>query len=271
MNTFDYTQIDRQRTRAKPRFHDHDFLFQATADQIIDRLDDIKRRFENVLIIGPRGADVLIPRLKKIGKITVAPTIISLDHETLPRLKGPYDLVLSVLELHTINDLPGMFAQIQMQLKPDGVLCTALFGGETLYELRDCLQQAELSLRNGVSPRIFPFADKPQIGALLQRTKFALPVIDSDIVRVDYPHLTRLLHDLRGMGEGNAIAARDKRFVPRDLFNLTEKIYREKYPAPNGRITATFEIIHLIGWAPAPTQPQPLQPGSAKTRLADVL
>src|SRR5690606_18572830 len=156
-----------------------------------------------------------------------------------------------------INDLPGMLVQLRRALKPDGLFTGAMLGGETLHELRTSLQQAEMELTGGLSPRIAPFADKQQMGALMQRAGFALPVIDSDIVTVTHQHLRSLFFALRVMGETNIIAARTKARHPRALFSRTEEIYRHKF-AQDGKMIATFEVIFLLGWAPHDPEQKPL-------------
>ena len=170
-----------------------------------------------------------------------------------------------------MNDLPGALIQIKNALKPDGLFIGAMFGGETLKELRESLIQTELNMKGGVSPRIAPFADKQDMGALMQRAAFALPVIDSETVTVTYDNLFKLMHDLRGMGESNILAARNKTYPSRDFFTKTAEYYQTHFSEPDGRLIATFEIIFLLGWAPHASQQKPLKPGSAEKNLADVL
>jgi NADH dehydrogenase [ubiquinone] 1 alpha subcomplex assembly factor 5 len=196
---------------------------------------------------------------------------VAADEDFFPFAPCSLNLVVSALNLHTVNDLPGALLQINKSLKPDGLFIAAIMGGETLFELRRCLEEAELELTGGVSPRVAPFADKPQMGDLLQRAGFSLPVVDSDIVTVSYNSIFSLMRDLRRMGEGNATVGRHKTFTPRSLFLRAGEIYAEKFADPDGRIRASFEIIFLIGWAPHTSQQKPLRPGSAKTRLAEFL
>jgi SAM-dependent methyltransferase len=193
------------------------------------------------------------------------------DEEFLPFADQSFDLVLSSLSLHTVNDLPGALLQIRNALKPDGLFLGAMLGGETLYELRQVLAEAEIVVRNGAAPRVFPFADKPQAGALLQRAGFNLPVIDSEIVTVTYENIFKLMRDLRMMGEGNAILKRDKTFPGKALFMEAARLYQEKFAESDGRIRATFEIIFMIGWAPHASQQKPLPRGSAQKSLAEHL
>lgn len=218
--------------------------------QIQDRLRDIKRDFPRAVHLSDQD---------------------NFDEEFLPFKSQSLDVLTSNLRLHAVNDLPGALTQIRQALKPDGFFLAAMFGGETLYELRESLTHAELAIKGGVSPRVFPFADKQQMGALLQRAGFALPVVDSDILTVTYENMFALMHDLRGMGEGNMIAARDKRNPGKRLFMEAARYYDEHFKEPDGRIRASFEIIFLAGWAPHESQQKPLKPGSADTSLTEVL
>ncbi len=270
VHIFDRSRLKQSRARIASSFDDADFLFRWAAGELQSRLGDIKRDFPVSVQIGARG-----PRLHE-GVVTLdmagafSPGVVG-DEEFFPFKDGSLDLVISALNLHAVNDLPGALVQIRRSLKPDGLFMAALFGGETLYELRESLMHAEIEAKGGASPRVFPFADKQQLGALLQRAGFALPVVDSDIVRVTYDHMFKLLGDLRGMGESNMIAARSKIFPGKTFFSRAAQHYQDNYAEDDGRLVASFEVIFLLGWAPAPSQPQPLKPGSAKQRLADVL
>lgn len=278
---FDRHTIRKSRERTISKFQDHDFLFTWSAKQLLTRLRDIKRTFPLTLQIGSRYPLFLQDIGEKAEHIVtldctpfpVCPctSYIQAEEEILPIAPNSLDLVISNLNLHSVNDLPGTLVQICSSLKPDGLFLATLLGGETLHELRDVLTQTELNLRSGTSPRVAPFADKPQMGALLQRAGFALPVIDSEILTVTYSNIFSLMHDLRYMGENNAIMAREKTFPGKDFFMDAAKRYQDTYSEPDGRITATFEIIFLIGWAPDPSQQKPLKPGSAKHSLAKAL
>ncbi|MEM7650658.1 MAG: methyltransferase domain-containing protein [Pseudomonadota bacterium] len=248
---FDKAALRRARERASADFKDYSFLHEIAEKQIQDRLGDIKRDFTARYDLTHDDFDNEIEAL-------------NLEPESL-------ELVTSTLNLHVINDLPGVLAQIKRALKPDGLFIAAMFGGETLHELRESLMQAELAVKGGASPRVFPFADKQQMGALLQRAGFALPVVDSDIVRVSYENIFKLMHDLRGMGESNVIAERSKTNPGKALFMNAAAHYADHFSDDDGRIQTSFEIIYLIGWAPADTQQKPLKPGSAENRLADAL
>lgn len=249
---FDRALRHNNKHRAGQNLSDHRFLIDWANGQIQDRLGDIKRDFTATL-------DLEEP-LHTIGETE----ILGLPENSL-------DLITSTLELHSINDLPGLLIQINRALKPDGLFLGAIFGGETLHELRESLIQAEVKLKGGASPRVFPFADKQQMGALMQRAGFALPVIDSEILTVTYDNMFKLMHDLRGMGEGNIIRGRNKLNPGKALFMEAAKHYAENHADPDGRIRASFEIIFLIGWAPHDSQQKPLRPGSAQTKLADAL
>lgn len=269
---FDRDILKTRQTRIVATLHNHGFLIQRVHTQLDERLKDITRIFKSGVHFGqtpfvPQDTDK-IEALFNSGKDFIA------DEEIPPLKTQTLDLIMHTLCLHTTNDLPGALIQMRRALKPDGLFLGAMFGGETLHELRDCMTRAELEIKGGISPRVFPFADKQQAGALLQRAGFALPVVDSDIITVTYKDVYALMRDLRGMGESNIIAARDKRYAGKALFERAGEIYRDTYPdkqEQNGRIVASFEIIYMIGWAPHETQQKPLKPGSAQTRLADAL
>ncbi len=276
---FDRDLVALRRRRAQARFPDHDFLYLWARDQLCDRLQDVSRQFDTGLQIGARGA---VSEHQKIGRlfimdITPCPAwvkgacFVQGSEEFLPFARGSLDLVLSALALHSVNDLPGALVQIRQSLKPDGLFLACLLGGETLHELRRVMMEVELEMFGGVSPRVAPFADKPQMGDLLQRAGFALPVVDSDIVSVTYKDVFKLMHDLRGMGESNALIARNKQPAGRDFFMRVARRYHDLFAGDDGRIVASFEVIFLLGWAPHSSQQKPLRPGSAKHRLADAL
>jgi SAM-dependent methyltransferase len=179
--------------------------------------------------------------------------------------------VVSALALQFVNDLPGTLIQIRRALRPDGLFLAAMIGGDSLAELREAFAQAEAEVEGGVSPRVAPFADLRDLGALLQRAGFALPVTDVDRLTVRYASPLALMHDLRRMGAGNALSERRRTPLRRATLRRVLEIYAERFADPDGRIRATFEIVWLSGWAPHESQQQPLKPGSAKTRLADAL
>ncbi len=280
IDIFDRTQIGRQRTRTLQSPPGHAFLFEWAMNQLADRLSVVQRSFPTCIQIGARGPSLPpAPFGIEMQIITdnAAPLLaekenaLLSENEFFPFEPQSADLVVSALDLHTINDLPGALLQINRALKPDGLFVAGMLGGETLHELRACLSEAELEIYGGVTPRVAPFADKQQMGGLLQRAGFALPVVDSDIVTVTYDSLFSLMRDLRLMGEGNAIAERSKYFTRRSLFLRAAEIYASRFSETDGRIVASFEIIFLLGWAPHASQQKPLTPGSAQNRLADFL
>eukprot|EP01037_Dinobryon_pediforme_P014323 gene14323-14446_t len=245
-----------------------------------DRLGAIMRPFENVLDVltpSPILAEMLNPQhLHRIvldkGLAGDGPwTSAQLENEVLPLSEQPFDLAVSGLGLQFINDLPGLLVQIRRALKPDGLFLGAMVGGQSLHELRSALTQAESEISGGASPRVAPFADLRDMGGLLQRAGFALPVTDIDSVMVRYGDMFALMRDLRSMGATNALISRSRRFLRRDILIRAAEIYTERFSDSDGRIRATFEIIWLSGWAPDPSQQQPLKPGSAKMRLAEAL
>ena len=194
---------------------------------------------------------------------------VQADEERLPFGEASLDLMVSTLALHWTNDLPGALIQVRRALKPDGLFIGAIFGGATLTELRQALMQADSELSGGAGPRISPFADVLDAAALLQRAGFALPVADVDRVQVGYADPMALIADLRAMGETNVLA--DRRPLSKRVLSRACEVYAERFARPDGRILATFEIVTMTGWAPHPSQQQPLRPGSAKMRLADAL
>lgn len=197
--------------------------------------------------------------------------VLVMDEETLPFADHSVDLFLSNIALHWVNDLPGALVQIRRALKPDGLLLAAMFGGETLGELRRCLNDAELEAEGGLGPRVSPFADIRDIGSLLQRAGFALPVLDAETIRVSYDEPIKLLYDLRGMGETNAVTEKRKTFSRRMTFMRAMELYRERHIDSDGRFGATFEVIFMTAWSPAETQQKPARRGSGGISLADVL
>ena len=191
--------------------------------------------------------------------------------DVLPLAEARIDLVLSALSLQFVDDLPGALVQIRRALRPDGLFLGALIGGSSLAELRQAFGEAEIDVEGGLSPRVSPFVDVRDLGGLLQRAGFALPVTDSDVVTVRYDDVFGLMRDLRAMGATNVLAERRRKPTRRATMARLAEIYRERFSDPDGRVRATFEILWATGWAPDPSQQQPLRPGSAKTRLADAL
>lgn len=280
---FDRGELLKKRSRIYQSSEPCDFLWAWVGQQITDRLAEIKRTFPTALEIGTHTPHNIQTEWKNISSIETLfqmdlvsqgvrrNTFLIGDEEYLPFGPQTLDLALSNLTLHSVNDLPGTLIQIRSALKADGFFCAALFGGETLWQLKEAISQTELSRKNGLSPRIFPFADKQQMGSLMQRAGFALPVIDSDILTVTYPDIYKLMHDLRGMGESNIIQQRDKSYPGRHFFDDIQTYYAQHFSDKDHLLEAHFEIIFITGWAPHSSQQKPLRPGSAKNRLADAL
>jgi SAM-dependent methyltransferase len=272
----------RQRRRRAMALGPATFLLDRAAEDLADRLAAVLRRFELAVDLGTPGDAVrlALARLGSVGKIIAADvlpgpahaeTLVAADEEALPFGDATLDLVVSALALQFVNDLPGVLVQIRRALKPDGLFLAALAGGETLHELRFSFAAAESEIEGGISPRVAPFADLRDLGALLQRAGFALPVTDVDRVTVRYDSVFDLMHDLRRMGATNVLLARRRTPLRRATLLRMAEIYAQRFSDPDGRVRATFEIVWLSGWAPHPDQQQPLQPGSAKARLADAL
>jgi SAM-dependent methyltransferase len=278
---FDRALLRRRRRRAAA-LGPATFLLDRVAGDLAERLATVLRRFEVAVDLGTPGDAVrkALVRLESVGKIVAADVmpdaargeiVVAADEEALPFGDATLDLVVSALALQFVNDLPGVLVQIRRALKPDGLLLAALLGGETLTELRQSFAAAESDIEGGVSPRVAPFADLRDLGALLQRAGFALPVADVDRVTVRYDSVFGLMHDLRRMGATNALLARRRTPLKRATLQRMAEIYAQRFADDDGRLRATFEIVWLSGWAPHPDQQQPLKPGSAKTRLADAL
>ena len=274
---FDRPLVRRRLARALRQGY-ADFLLVRAVEDLEERLSTVLRTFSVTLDVGtptPAAAEMLrrSGRAEAVIRLSPAPEPGSIlgDEERLPFSGERFDLAVSLLALHGVNDLPGSLVQIRRALRPDGLFIGALLGGSTLTELRQSLTQAEAEIEGGVSPRVAPFADLRDIGGLLQRAGFALPVTDSDIVRVRYANAFALMQDLRRMGLTNALHDRRRTPLRRATLMRTAEIYAERFGDPDGRIPATFEIVWLSGWAPHESQQKPLRPGSAKTRLADAL
>jgi SAM-dependent methyltransferase len=281
---FDRALIDQHQRRAlrKPQAG-ADFLLNAAVDDLIERLAAVQRDFAIAADLAtplPHLVDRLAgdPRVMKIVRLDrLAETAsrsgwsIAGDPEALPFAAESLDLVVSALALQWVSDLPGVLAQVQRALRPDGLFLANLLGGDTLHELRESLTVAEIELTGGAAPRVAPFADLRQIGALLQRASLALPVVDQDRLTVRYENAFGLMRDLRAMGAANALVERSRRPLRRQILLRAAEVYRERFADPDGRIRATFDIISLSGWAPHESQQKPLRPGSARRRLADAL
>jgi SAM-dependent methyltransferase len=281
---FDRRLLARRRNRAADRIAGHDFLLARVADDLVERLAAVNRSFHNAVNLGAHHG-LLGRRLRRMPGVELVTDVeaadrllaqcdgprLQADEEALPFAAQSLDLVVSGLVLQFVNDLPGTLIQIRRALRPDGLMLAALLGGSTLAELRTAFLVAEEETEGGASPRVAPFADVRDLGNLLQRAGFALPVADSDTVTVTYRDPLALMLELRAMGASNALTERSRRPLRRATLARAVEVYRERFGLPDGRVPATFEIVTLTGWAPHPGQPRPLRPGSATTRLADAL
>jgi len=261
--------FDRRRY-AQRRAHEREsFLAADVGESLALRLGAVNRRFRRALDLSSRAE--VFAAIEPLADNWTRTSPASVDEEALPFAPESFDLVVSALSLHAVNDLPGALAQIRKALKPDGLFLAALFGGATLSELRTAFAMGESEVLGGISPRVAPMADVRDLGGLLQRAGFALPVADSEKTIVRYGAFMTLVDDLRALGETNALAERSKNLLRRDVLASTLHAYAAQNADEDGRLLATFEIITLTAWAPHESQQKPLKPGVAKTRLADVL
>ena len=243
-----------RRARAARGFDAFSFLFQAARDEIGERLALIERPFARAVWHGPVAPPAIVSTSWIVaGSVTgSAGPQIAFDEEAVPFGHGTLDLYVSVLGLHAVNDLPGALTQIRRSLKDGGLFLAAMLGGQTLHELRLALAEAEIAIAGGLSPRVAPFADVSDAGALLQRAGFVLSVADVDTLTVRYEHPLKLLADLRGMGETNVLSDRRRVFLKRAVLARAYEIYAERFVSADGRVPATFDIVYLTGWAPKP-------------------
>ncbi|MGO1120005.1 methyltransferase domain-containing protein [Rhodovibrionaceae bacterium A322] len=287
LHVFDRQAVQRQRDRAAAAWPSHSFLVQEIAERLLDRLQDLNRSFPRVLDLGCHGGELaghllghkgieevvqcdLSPLMARRAGQNGQPTVAA-SEEALPFAPKSFDLVISNLSLHWVNDLPGSLVQIHRCLKDDGLFLGALLGGESLHELRVSLMEGEIAVKGGLSPRVSPLADVRDAGALLQRAGFALPVVDRDEVTVTYGDPFSLMRELRGMGETNALQDRVKHFTARSTLLKAAEVYHQRYATDDGRLPLTFQILFMTGWTPHESQQQPLRPGSAAARLAEAL
>ena len=280
---FDRKSVKLHRNRAARDLPAFDFLLCEVADMVADRLSDIRRCFPVALDVGCHTgqiSNVLAGRggietllqcdlSEQMARRTNGLKIVA-DEEFLPIADNVLDLVISCLSLHWVNDLPGTLIQLRRALKEDGLFLAALFGGKTLKELRESLITAESEIMGGAGPRVSPFADVKDGGALLQRAGFALPVADTNVLTVSYEDPLKLMGDLRGMGEQMASHNRLKSFTRREIIYRAAEIYQANYGNVDGRVPATFEVITLTAWSPSSNQQQPLMRGSGQINLANV-
>ena len=280
--------FDRMALRARRRraavTGGENFLLARAAEDLAERLSAVKRRFALALDLGTPG-DALARAILaggQVDRIVACEPLAELrdplfaarvggDEEFLPFAPGGFDLAVSALALHWINDLPGALAQIRRALKPDGLFLAALAGGDTLTELRQCLAAAEAETEGGVSPRIAPFIEVRTMGSLLQRAGFALPVADIDHLIVRYFDIAALFRDLRAMGATNILSERRRLPLRRATLARAADLYAQRFADADGRLRATFDLLWISAWAPHESQQQPLKPGAARMRLADAL
>lgn len=281
---FDRALLALRRIRAAARAEPVDFLLREAVSGLAERLTTVNRHFPLAVGLGAQS-DVLKTAMLATGKVGVLvstegvpalvdrlpPPRLACDEEALPFAPESLDLVVSPLALQWVNDLPGALVQIRRALKPDGLLLAALLGGSSLAELRETLIDAESEILGGARPRVAPFVEVRDAGALLQRAGFALPVADSDLLTVRYAGVMDLMRDLRAMGWANALASGSRAPLRRDVLARAAALYGERHGDGNGRVRASFEIVNLSGWAPHESQQKPLRPGSARARLADAL
>jgi len=276
---FDRALIRARQDRAR-RLGPATFLLERVAQELADRLSVVVRHFDVAVDLGTPAGHVrrALANNPAVGRLIAASPAVEgaslaviANEEALPFAQSSLDLVVSALALQTVNDLPGTLVQIRRALRPDGLLLAALLGGDTLGELRQSFATAEAEIEGGASPRVAPFADVREIGALLQRAGLALPVTDLDRVTVRYSSVFDLMRDLRRMGATSALIERRRTPLRRATLLRMAEIYQRSFSDPDGKLRATFDVIWLSGWAPHASQQQPLRPGSARARLADAL
>ena len=281
---FDRRVLRVRRARAAPALHGCDFLIREAALRLVERLGDVRRKFPLALELGCHTGQLatLLHGNSQVGELIQTDLAQSMvrrahglrlvaDEEALPFGAGRLDLVLSCFSLHWVNDLPGTLAQIRYALRPDGLFLAVMPGGTTLHELRESLLRAELEIAGGAGPRVSPFVDVRDAGALLQRTGFALPVVDVETVTVIYDHPLKLVAELRAMGEANALVQRGGPLLKRATLWRACEIYQELFGDRANRIPVTFQLLTLSGWAPDRSQPQPIRRGSGQVNLAEAL
>jgi len=281
---FDRKLLRRRRERFVPEIEAREFLLAHVASEIAERVEVMLRSFPRALDLGAYHGLLgrKVAALQSVGEMIYAesafafaalcprPSLVC-DEDALPFKEASLNLIVSGLALHRVNDLPGALIQIRRALAPDGLFMAALLGTRALTELRTALLEAEAEMEGGASPRVAPFADVRDYGALLQRAGFALPVADAETLTLTYPSPRELMREVRALGGGNVLLARSKAPLPRRTLTRAEAIYCARHSLPDGTVSATFEIVYLSGWSPDASQQQPLRPGTAAKRLADAL
>lgn len=284
---FDRARLAARRDARAARFDEYDFLKARVSNDLLERLADTPHDFARALDLGchtgtlakglikARGVESVVASDLSSGMVKEAAheglEAVVADEEALPFAAERFDLVASALALHWVNDLPGALVQIRNVLRPDGLFLAGLFGAGTLGELRTSLMEAEAELTGGAGARISPLPGLKDMAGLMQRAGFALPVVDIDHVTVRYPNPFGLLEDLGGMAERAAFATSQGQGLSKRILARMAAIYAERFSDPDGKVRASFEVIYLSGWAPAPNQPQPKRPGSATVSLAEAL
>jgi len=260
----DRPALQRHRARAGmlPGHDDALFLHRAAIADIQERLLEVNRTFT---------APAVVTGFPAVWREIVMGAQVVDDSDALALTPGAHDLVVHAMGLHWANDPLGQLVQCRHALRPDGLFIAVLLGGRTLHELWSSLAEAESIVTGGLSPRVLPMAEIRDLGALMQRAGFALPVADSFTQTVHYSSFGTLCSDLRAMGETNALAARLRRFTGKAVLAAAEAVYRANFTTPDEKLAATFDLVFLTGWAPHESQQQPLRPGSARARLADAL
>jgi NADH dehydrogenase [ubiquinone] 1 alpha subcomplex assembly factor 5 len=264
---FDRALLRQRRARSVARFDQHNFLHQLAAEALLERRADMRAALPRVLELGcadgflaqqlqsyqlqnhpSQGGQVIAADMSHDFVTALSVPSVVMDEEFLPFAAQSFDLIISNLGLHMVNDLPGVLLQCRHALAAEGVLLASMLGGRSLQELRHCLYLAEQEILGGISPRVAPNIALDSAAGLLQRAGFVLPVVDSDVMTVVYPHVFALMHELRALGWNNNLLERTRQITPRQLFNRLAELYAEHYPAEQGGVTATFEIIYLHGW-----------------------
>lgn len=281
---FDRTLLRARRARFAHEIKAREFLLAHVAREIAERVELMLRPFPLALDLGAYHGLLgsKIAELPSVGTVIFAESAFAFaalcpgpalvcDEDCLPFKAESLNLVISGLALHRVNDLPGALIQIRRALAPDGLFMAALLGAGALGELRQALLEAEAEGEGGASPRVSPFGDVREYGALLQRAGFALPVADAETLTVDYPSPREVMREVRALGGGNVLFARSRKPLSRHVLERAEGLYRQRHATKDGRVKARFEIVYLTGWAPDPSQQKPLKPGSAAQRLADAL
>jgi len=281
---FDRKLLRARRARFAHEIAAREFLLAHVAREIAERVELMLRPFPLALDLGAYHGLLgrRVAELPSVGTMIYAESAFAFaalcprpalvcDEDLLPFKEASLNLVVSGLALHRVNDLPGALIQIRRALVPDGLFMAALLGAGALSELREALIEAEAETQGGASPRVAPFGDVREYGALLQRAGFALPVADAETLSVLYPGPHEVMREVRALGGGNVLLARSRRPLSRQTLARAEDIYRERHSTPDGRVKASFDIVYLSGWGPAKSQQKPLKPGSAAQRLADAL